>query len=179
MSEAPPKQALLEEALRIVTGPRQELYGKPSQNFIDTAKLLNAYLSPKIAAVVGSEGDEYNVVAPHDVAVIILLLKVARIVTSPGHKDHWVDIAGYSACGWEAWLDYDFSQEVPEPSMRCQSWVSADVEERWKLQCMLDVGHANDHNFEPRCGWHATIGTGSKGGRCVKHEGHGDDHLLG
>jgi len=29
------------------------------------------------------------------------LLKLARIKTSPEHADHWIDIAGYAACGGE------------------------------------------------------------------------------
>lgn len=92
-----PKQELLEEAFKIVTGPRQDLYGKPSQNFIDTANMVDAYLVAR--GVITAEGKGID---PHDVAVIMICLKLARIATSPHEKDHWVDIAGYAACGWEA-----------------------------------------------------------------------------
>ena len=96
----PPKQELLEEALRIVTGPRQQLYGRPSQNFIDTANILNAYFQARAITQAGE-----TEVEPYDVAAILICLKLARIATSPGHKDNWVDIAGYAACGWECVVD--------------------------------------------------------------------------
>lgn len=93
----PAKVELLEEALRIITGSRQQMYGKPSQNFIDTANLIDSYLVAR--GIVTSEGEG---LMPHDVAVIMICLKLARIATSPNERDHWVDIAGYAACGWEA-----------------------------------------------------------------------------
>jgi hypothetical protein len=30
-----------------------------------------------------------------------ILVKVARLIESPAHKDSWLDIAGYAASGWE------------------------------------------------------------------------------
>jgi len=36
-----------------------------------------------------------------DVAVMMDLLKTARIRSNPGHPDNWIDKAGYSACGGE------------------------------------------------------------------------------
>jgi hypothetical protein len=33
---------------------------------------------------------------------MLALLKIARIAGSGGtHKDSWLDLAGYAACGWE------------------------------------------------------------------------------
>jgi hypothetical protein len=40
-------------------------------------------------------------VSATDVAVMMGLLKIARIKTSPAHADNWVDLAGYAACGGE------------------------------------------------------------------------------
>ena len=40
-------------------------------------------------------------VKAHDVAVMMALLKVARIKQNPQHIDNWVDGAGYFACGGE------------------------------------------------------------------------------
>ena len=37
----------------------------------------------------------------HDVAAMMILLKVARLATSPDKWDNWVDIAGYAALGGE------------------------------------------------------------------------------
>jgi hypothetical protein len=39
--------------------------------------------------------------ASTDVAVMLALLKVARIKQNPNHTDNWIDIAGYAACGGE------------------------------------------------------------------------------
>ncbi len=50
---------------------------------------------------------EYAIIEPHDVAVLVLLLKVARLINSPEHMDNWTDIAGYAACGWEAVISRD------------------------------------------------------------------------
>ena len=38
---------------------------------------------------------------PQDVAVMMMLLKIARIGTGADKEDNWVDIAGYAACGGE------------------------------------------------------------------------------
>lgn len=38
-------------------------------------------------------------IGPQDVAMMMILLKVARLEQSPDHDDSWVDIAGYAACG--------------------------------------------------------------------------------
>jgi hypothetical protein len=36
-----------------------------------------------------------------DVAVMMNLLKVARIKSNPKHPDNWIDACGYMACGGE------------------------------------------------------------------------------
>ena len=40
-------------------------------------------------------------VTAHARAVMMIQLKLARIKTSPEHADHWIDVAGYAACGGE------------------------------------------------------------------------------
>lgn len=39
--------------------------------------------------------------APHDVAMMMALLKIARIKTGAFKEDSFVDAAGYIACGYE------------------------------------------------------------------------------
>jgi hypothetical protein len=39
-----------------------------------------------------------------DVAAMLALLKIARLQQSPNHRDSWVDLAGYAACGAECGL---------------------------------------------------------------------------
>jgi hypothetical protein len=78
---------ILREAEKIVTQDRNVDYDTPENNFLRIATMWTAY-----------KGVEF---APHDVAVMQALVKVARISSSPDKKDHWVDIAGYAACGGE------------------------------------------------------------------------------
>ena len=82
------REHILEAAIRIVTGDREEHYGSPENNFLTISDLWNAYLGE-------------NITTPKDVAVMMILLKVARIQGGNGTPDNWIDIAGYAACGGE------------------------------------------------------------------------------
>jgi hypothetical protein len=82
------REALLLEAARIITGDRNTSYDEPFVNFQIIARLWSEYLGANISV--------------HDVAVLNILQKVSRIMASPDKRDHWVDIAGYAACGYEA-----------------------------------------------------------------------------
>lgn len=81
------REAVLQEALAIVTQDRNVDYDTPERNFEVIAQLWEVYLGHPVYA--------------SDVAVMNILQKVSRILTSPAKKDHWVDIAGYAACGFE------------------------------------------------------------------------------
>lgn len=79
---------ILDAAKACVCGRRQEDYGTPEDNFETIAKLWNAYL-----------GD--NVTDAHDVAMMMALLKIARIRAGKRVEDSYIDLAGYAACGGE------------------------------------------------------------------------------
>lgn len=74
-------------------GERDAAYGAPTQNLANTAEMWTAQLRHKLRA--GA------VVEPHEVAALLISLKLARLVASPGKRDNWLDVAGYAACGWE------------------------------------------------------------------------------
>ena len=78
----------LREAERCVCGKREQDYGTPESNFTMIANLWNAYLSC----------DGFTA---QDVAVMMALLKIARIATGTGTADSFIDLAGYAACGCE------------------------------------------------------------------------------
>ncbi len=79
---------VLEGAKVIVMGERNEEYGGPEDTFNAIAKLWEAYLNTDIGAA--------------DVAIMMILLKVARLAgSSYSSADSWIDIAGYAACGSE------------------------------------------------------------------------------
>lgn len=73
-------------------------YGKPEDNFATIAELWTTYLE---AVFNDSDDSEVSIyLCSRDVAAMMILLKVARIASSR-KDDHWVDIAGYAACGGE------------------------------------------------------------------------------
>lgn len=82
------REETLDTAKTLVMGDRNKDYSSPKDNFDQTAALWAAY-----------KGVEFSA---HDVAVMMILVKAARLTTSPGKWDNWVDIAGYAACGAEA-----------------------------------------------------------------------------
>ena len=81
------RTGVLAEADELVNGERNNSYGPPRQDFQRTATMWSAYLGIDIA--------------PHDVAALMSMLKISRIRWSPDKRDHWVDLAGYAACGWD------------------------------------------------------------------------------
>ena len=78
---------ILDCAKLVVNGAREKQYGKPEDNFAIIAKLWSAY-----------KGDSFT---PVDVAMMMALLKIARIKTGVGTVDSFVDLAGYAACAGE------------------------------------------------------------------------------
>ncbi len=82
------RETILDEAKKAV-GDRGLNYGKPEENWDRIANLWNAYLLTKQDKALYAE----------DVACMMILMKVARLQNTPHHKDSWVDIAGYAACG--------------------------------------------------------------------------------
>lgn len=86
----PTKRETLEKAIDAVAD-RGLNYGSPEDNFNRIARrwqlhFLNRY------------GIEVTVDA-HDVAQMMVDMKLARLENQPRHEDSWVDIAGYAACG--------------------------------------------------------------------------------
>lgn len=90
------RQEILENAKKCVSGDRDEQYGKPEDSFMTIAHLWNIYLN---AADV-NDGVSITI-RFKDVAVMLALLKIARIATGVQKDDNWVDLAGYAACGGE------------------------------------------------------------------------------
>lgn len=83
---------ILQTAASIVTKDREQAYGSPEDNFRIIADLWNTYLC---SCEVGLKIDA------HDVAVMMCLLKIARIASGQKKDDNYIDLAGYAACGGE------------------------------------------------------------------------------
>lgn len=78
---------VLHEAERCICGQREQDYGSPEQNFATIANLWSDYLNAEVTAL--------------DVAMMMCLLKIARIKNGGGTGDSFVDLCGYGACGGE------------------------------------------------------------------------------
>lgn len=87
---------ILDEAKKCVCGQRQQDYGTPEDNFTTIGYMWSACLR----AAHPNLNIALNEVTPKDVAVMMSLLKVARIATGSS-PDSFVDLAGYAACAGE------------------------------------------------------------------------------
>lgn len=83
------RSRILGEAEKVVNGHREDDYGSPENSFRAIADLWSGYLGTEIL--------------PVDVAMMMTLLKVARIRSAPGAptRDSFVDACGYAACAAE------------------------------------------------------------------------------
>lgn len=87
---------ILEKANKCVTGSRQQDYGEAENNFAIIAALWEPYLRAKCLT------GEYDLcIAPEDVAILLALMKIARITSGRYHEDNFIDLAGYAACAGE------------------------------------------------------------------------------
>lgn len=80
------RKAVIEAATQAVMTDRNADYAPPEENFRRIADLWNVYLEGR------------SEITPYDTAIMMVLVKVARIQASPHLADHLVDIAGYAAC---------------------------------------------------------------------------------
>lgn len=79
-------EPILAEAARILA-ERGADYGPPSDHHARTAQAVNAILGTELSA--------------RDVALFFVIDKLVRMRTSPAKRDHYVDIAGYTAIAYD------------------------------------------------------------------------------
>lgn len=91
--ESTPRSFILNTANDLVNNDRNNQYGPPNADFLKTARMWEVYLS--------ATNDVDVSIRPHDVAVLMMLLKISRIAWAPEKSDNWIDLAGYAACGWD------------------------------------------------------------------------------
>lgn len=90
------RAGILHAAEKCVCGQREQDYGTPEDNFETIAGLWETYLS---RACVDEAGGVY--IDATDVAMMMALLKIARIAGGSGTRDSFIGLAGYAACGAE------------------------------------------------------------------------------
>lgn len=86
----PTKRETLEKAIDAVAD-RGLNYGSPEDNFNRIARRWQLHFLNRYGVNV--------TVDAHDVAQMMVDMKLARLENQPHHEDSWVDIAGYAACG--------------------------------------------------------------------------------
>lgn len=86
---------ILEQARQYIAKDRNSSYGEPEDSFGCIAALWRTYLEQKYG--VGA-APQINAI---DVALMLDLMKTARLIANPYHEDSWIDKAGYSGCGGE------------------------------------------------------------------------------
>lgn len=87
------RETVLEEAKRCICQDRQNQYGAPEDSFLTIAAFWETYLSAKYERPIELTRD--------DVAIMMVLLKVARTIGHAHHVDNYVDMAGYAALAAE------------------------------------------------------------------------------
>ena len=82
------RAAVLDTAKDYVTRDRAADHGDMEDNFRTIASYWNTHLG-------------IDFIKPQDVAVMMTMLKLARIRQNEKHLDNWIDACGYMACGGE------------------------------------------------------------------------------
>ena len=73
----------LEAAAALINGDREKDYGTPQDNFQRIAMVWEVYMGVTIS--------------PHDVTLMMAMLKIARLAHDPSKEDSYIDAAGYIA----------------------------------------------------------------------------------
>ena len=79
----------LETVRNFVCKDRNVTHGDAEDNFRVIAELWNVYMR-------NSKGEELN---NKDVAIMMCLFKVSRLMSNVDNLENWLDLAGYAACG--------------------------------------------------------------------------------
>lgn len=92
---------VLESAKAAITGKREQDHGDMENSFETIAGFWSVYLGEEITG--------------KDVAIMMTLLKIARIKTGHDERDSYIDSCGYMACAGE--LDSIFDEPVNQKEL--------------------------------------------------------------
>jgi hypothetical protein len=92
---------MLRQAATLVGGQRAKDYGDKTENHQRIADLWNYWLF----------GSEIKITA-YDVAIMMILMKISRLMHTRGHSDSHVDIAGYASIAEEISRTMEKKNEV-------------------------------------------------------------------
>jgi len=106
------RKECLNEAERLTYGERNEAYGSPIPSLGNIARLWSNY---KVCPNCGKDVPFW----PHDVGLMMCLLKISRLRKDFSHKDGYIDTAGWAACAVETLEGPDYVYK----------WVGKDEDE--------------------------------------------------
>lgn len=95
---------ILDEAKKCITGQREDDYGSPEDNFCVIADLWSAYVSSACNVDI--------IIDAKDVALMMVLLKIARASNKHYKGDNFIDMAGYAACAGEIAANKDMLDKL-------------------------------------------------------------------
>jgi hypothetical protein len=90
------RPSVLEEAFEVTNGSRRGAYGTPERNFERIRDLWNTYLALRFEEL--AESIDLPILEVRDIPAMMRLVKEARLIETPNHRDSFVDIAGYARC---------------------------------------------------------------------------------
>lgn len=122
------RELCLEKAKECVLYDRNNTYGgDPEDSFGVIAKLWDVYLGNRLC-----RDFEESVIDATDVAIMMALLKIGRIITGYYNEDNYIDLAGYAACAMECAADANritYSEEEEEEITKTlREWNCKDEE---------------------------------------------------
>ena len=95
-SPTSPRESLLNDARRIVTGERNVAYGEPEDNSRRIGDLWNVFLQ-------GRTKPPTEPLDPYEVFLMMALMKIARLMHDPSNYDSYLDAVGYITVAWDAY----------------------------------------------------------------------------
>lgn len=93
------RKTILENAIECVCKSRENEYGTPENNFELIGLFWGLYLKDKYPDKLSQFAR--NGISAEDVAIMMALLKIARITKGNFKEDSYIDCCGYIACAGE------------------------------------------------------------------------------
>lgn len=98
------RDEIIEKAKDLINGDRAKDYGDAKDNFDRIAVAWSWWLSKRLSSEITA----------NDVALMMVLLKMARLRDNRLHEDSYYDLIGYAALAGEVELHYGLSEKMEE-----------------------------------------------------------------
>ena len=98
------KEDILDTAKELIAGQRATDYGDAKDSFERIAEAWSWWLRTRLSSDL----------TPNDVALMMALLKMARLRDNRLHEDSYCDLIGYAALAGEVALHHGVQEEVEE-----------------------------------------------------------------